>query len=294
MKAIYSDKYIVHFGQHPFVTERYRMLKEELEGKLCILEPTPPPLKDLHLVHSPFYIKKVFEARLSSQDLRRLELPFSSSLVHAQYLCVGGTLLTARTALTEGVCLHIGGGLHHAKRDSPAGFCLFNDVAVTAAKMLKEGVQGILIVDCDSHQGDGTAALLKGRRGIFTFSIHREDIFPFPKKESDLDVSLPPYIKKQDYLDALEGALFSIEEIFSPSLCIYVAGADPYFDDLLAPLPLDKKTLEERDRMVLRIMRERFCIPVAILLGGGYARSVKDTVQINYNTAKVAMEFADA
>jgi acetoin utilization deacetylase AcuC-like enzyme len=184
--------------------------------------------------------------------------------------------------------VNLAGGTHHAFADAGAGYCVFNDAAVAARAMQSEGrVQRIAIIDCDVHQGDGTAAIFTGDPTVFTFSIHGAHNFPFRKQQSDLDIALPDATGDTAYLDALEWGVRQVFAIARPDLVIYLAGADPYYDDRLGRLSLTKAGLAERDRLVFSYCRAAG-VPVAVTMAGGYARQISDTVDIHTHTIATA------
>jgi acetoin utilization deacetylase AcuC-like enzyme len=202
----------------------------------------------------------------------------------------GATLAAAREALTRGWSANLAGGTHHAFRDRGEGFCVFNDAAIAARALQAEaGLQRIAIVDCDVHQGNGTAAIFAGDDSVFTFSIHGARNFPFAKETSDLDIDLADGTGDDEYLWHLERGLDETLERSRPQLAIYLAGADPYEDDRLGRLKLTKRGLARRDAAVLGTLAARH-IPVAIAMAGGYARDIEDSVEIHANTLQTARE----
>jgi acetoin utilization deacetylase AcuC-like enzyme len=286
VKAIYSDRYVVDLKAHVFVTGKYRLVKEALikEG-IEIVEPEAPSWQDLLVVHTEEYLDDLKSCRLTKRTITS-ELPIEPEVIDASKLGAGGTLLTAKIALAEGVAFHIGGGLHHAYPDHAEGFCYINDVAFALKSLLKaEEVGSAVIIDCDLHQGNGDAFIFQDDFRVFTFSIHEEDIYPV-KEESDLDIGLPGFITDEEYLHQLSGALESILDR-RYDLAIYIAGSDPFKGDRLGRLALTISGLLARDRMVLESLKER-SIPVAIVMGGGYAVNIEDTVTIHRNTAVLA------
>jgi acetoin utilization deacetylase AcuC-like enzyme len=207
----------------------------------------------------------------------------------------GATLAAAREALTRGWSANLAGGTHHAFRDRGEGFCVFNDAAIAARAMQVEaGLQRIAIVDCDVHQGNGTASIFRGDDSVFTFSMHGARNFPFAKEASDLDIELADGTGDDEYLWHLERGLDETLERSRPQLAIYLAGADPYEDDRLGRLKLTKRGLARRDEHVLATLKARG-IPVAIAMAGGYARDIEDSVAIHANTLRTARGiFADS
>jgi acetoin utilization deacetylase AcuC-like enzyme len=211
-------------------------------------------------------------------------------LVKFARLSVGGTILAAELALKQGLAVHIGGGFHHAFHDHGEGFCILNDVAVAVEKLKSQGrINKAMIVDCDLHQGNGTAHILAGKDYAFTFSIHQMDIYPSEKTSSSLDVGLWSGDGDAEYLSALRAHFPRLYKELKPEFVFYVAGADPYEKDQLGSLRVTKEGLRERDEIVIGEAR-RLRIPVAVVLAGGYAVDFEDTVAIHLNTIRVAQK----
>jgi acetoin utilization deacetylase AcuC-like enzyme len=292
-KMIYNDEYwLLNVGKHVFPIRKYRQVHEKLlilgAGKENFLKPWPAEDEDLLLVHTRKYLKRLKLGALSAAELISLELPFSPELVKFVWLMAGGTILTAQTALKEGLAVHIGGGFHHAFPDHGEGFCMLNDAAVAVEKLRKEGaIQKAMIVDCDLHQGNGTALIFSGRKDVFTFSIHQMDIYPAEKPASTVDIGLWGGDGDEEYLAALRFHFPRLYKEFQPDLVFYLAGADPFEKDRLGSLTLTKEGLKERDRIVIEEAR-KLHLPVAVLFAGGYARDIEDTVSIHINTILVA------
>jgi len=290
---VYSNEYwMVETGRHVFPLQKYRLVYESLLAmgakKENFLRPRPAPDEDILLVHTACYLKRIKMGTLSHAELRALEIRYSPELVRFAQLSVGGTVLAARKALECGLAVHLGGGFHHAFPDHGEGFCLLNDVAVAARKMIEEKLaRKVMIVDCDLHQGNGTAAALAGRKDVFTLSIHQMDIYPAEKPLSTVDVGLWAGDGDAKYLAEIGAHIPSIYNEFQPDLILYLAGADPYEKDQLGGLSLTKAGLKERDKVVIENAR-RLKIPVAVVLAGGYAAEIKDTVDIHLNTVRIA------
>jgi acetoin utilization deacetylase AcuC-like enzyme len=226
----------------------------------------------------------VSAGELSSAEQKRIGFPWSPGMVERSLRSAGATLAACRAALSDGCSANLAGGTHHAHADHGEGFCVFNDAAVAARAMLAEGrVRQVAIIDCDVHQGNGTAAILRGDDSVFTFSIHGARNFPFEKESSDLDIELPDDTGDDAYLAALDAGLKETFDRSQPELVIYLAGADPYAGDRLGRLKLSFSGLEARDRRVLGACRERG-IPVALAMAGGYAQPIEDTVSIHATT----------
>jgi len=291
-KFIYSEEYWVDIGKHVFPVKKYRLIYEALlrmgVKKENFVLPRLAEDEDLLLVHTPKYLKKLKTGNLSESEILTLELPYSPELVKFAWLFVGGTILTTEMALKEGLAIHLGGGFHHAFPDHGEGFCVLNDVAVAVEKMKKEGkIERAMVVDCDLHQGNGTSVILSKKDYAFTFSIHQMDNYPAEKPSNSVDVGLWSGDGDEKYLSLLKSHFPRLYEEFRPELILYLAGADPYKGDQLGNLELTSEGLKERDRIVIEEARKQN-IPVAILLAGGYAREIEDTVSIHLNTIKVA------
>jgi len=297
MKLIYSDHYDLNLGNHVFASVKYRLVKERvLRDGIAkpedIIEPPAASDNEIALVHHRDYIRKLQTAKLSYLEILRMEIPYSPELVRAVWLSAGGSILAGRLAIRQGACVNIGGGFHHAYPDHGEGFCVLNDVAIAVRALQKERlIERAMTVDCDVHQGNGTAAIFAGDPSVFTFSIHQANNYPYPKPPSSLDINLDDGVGDDEYLAELEKGLDQALARFQPQLVVYVAGADPYREDQLGGLKLTLEGLEKRDRLVF----EKACakgIPVAVTFAGGYARRVEDTVTIHTNTLRVAHEFA--
>ncbi|MGD1154373.1 MAG: histone deacetylase [Terriglobia bacterium] len=297
MKLVYSDQYDLNLGNHVFPSIKYRLIKEEVlrdhvAGPEDFVEPAAAADEDVALVHDREYIRKLQTGKLSYLEILRLEIPYSPELVRAAWLCAGGSILAGRLALQDAVTVNIGGGFHHAYPDHGEGFCVLNDIAIAIRRLQKDqAIERAMTVDCDVHQGNGTAAIFAGDHSVFTLSIHQENNYPYPKPPSTLDINLRDRAEDAEYLRELEKGLESALGEFHPDLIFYVAGADPYRDDQLGGLKLSLEGLERRDRLVFEKARAKK-IPVAVTLAGGYARRVEDTIQIHTNTIRVAKEFA--
>ena len=297
MRLVYSDHYDLNLGDHIFPSIKYRLTKEKLLGDQVaqpedFLEPTPASDEDVALVHHRDYIRKLKTGKLSYLEILRLEIPYSPELIRAVWLCAGGSILAGRLALEDGVALNMGGGFHHAFPDHGEGFCVLHDVAIAIRRLQKEKtIEQAMTVDCDVHQGNGTAEIFGGDPNVFTFSIHQEKNYPYPKPPSNLDINLEDGVEDEEYLAALEEGLDKALGEFRPDLMFYLAGADPYREDQLGGLKLSLEGLQRRDRLVYEKARARR-IPVMVTLAGGYARRVEDTVLIHTNTICAAKEFA--
>jgi acetoin utilization deacetylase AcuC-like enzyme len=232
--------------------------------------PDPMPRQWLEAVHEPEYVAEVAEARVPPEKERRIGFPVSEPVSRRASRVPGGTYAAALLALKHGFAANSAGGSHHALAETGAGYCVFNDLAVAAVRCVEEGrAARVLIVDCDVHQGDGTAALTAGRPGIATYSIHAEKNFPVRKARSTLDVALADGTGDSDYLERLEATLVPLLDQFRPSLILYQAGVDPHAEDRLGRLSLTQEGLEARDLFVAELARRRG-IALASTPGGGY------------------------
>lgn len=296
-KVVYHDRYDLNLGPHVFPSQKYRLVRGALlSGQLATAEdflaPEPAEEADMLRVHCDDYLRRLKSGKLDHLELLRLEIPWSQEMVEAVWLATGGSILAARRALADGFAANIGGGFHHAYPDHGEGFCPIHDVAVAIRRLQADGaIRTAMVIDTDVHQGNGTAAIFHDDETAFTFSIHQENNYPYPKPFSNIDVNLPDGIDDENYLARLESHLLRAWEQFQPDLVFYVAGADPYCEDQLGGLALTLEGLKKRDRMVLESARGRG-VPVAITLAGGYARRVADTVSIHVNTILAARDVA--
>ncbi|MDI6704286.1 MAG: histone deacetylase [bacterium] len=276
---------------------KYRMIYEQLlkEGVVNredFLEPSEALDSEVLLVHDPQWVEKLKRGSLSNLEILTLEIPYSEELVKETWLCAGGTILTCKHALNDGICIHLGGGFHHAFPDHGEGFCLLNDIAIGIRKLCLDGdIERAMIIDCDLHQGNGTAYIFARDENVFTFSIHQENNYPAVKERSDLDIGLEDGTTDEEYLTLLSAHIPRIVESFRPELILYVAGADVYEDDQLGGLNLTMEGLKKRDELVIGEALQNK-IPIACVLAGGYARKVEDTVNIHVNLVKVAKDLS--
>jgi len=316
-KLVYSDDYYLPIGTHVFPAEKYRLVQRRLlaEGIADASDfVTPEPASDAEivLVHTPEYVHKLKTGTLSHTEELQMEIPYSPELVRAFWLAAGGSIAAARNAMKDGVGFSIGGGFHHAFPDHGEGFCMIHDVAVAIRRLQKDGlIQRAMTVDCDVHDGNGTAAIFPPindphallpshspgspkqtdypAHGVFTISLHQQHNYPALKPPSSIDVNLPDGTDDVAYLSWLDNALSSGLRRFTPDLICYIAGADPYREDQLGGLALTIDGLKQRDRLVFQVAKARG-IPVMVTYAGGYARRVGDTVTIHCNTVVAARE----
>lgn len=271
-------------GLHAYLTDNNIISREDV---------IPPPMvevSNLITAHSYRYTSAVWEGNLSKKEVRRMGLPWSKSLAIRSRHAVQGTINAALMALQDGVSGNIAGGTHHAMPDHGEGFCVFNDVAV-AIKVLQRAkwINKVLVIDCDVHQGNGTAYIFAEDPNVFTFSIHGEKNYPFIKPPSDLDVGLPDKTTDSEYQKALISALDEISSSFNPDLVFYLGGIDPLETDHFGRLSLTLKGLKERDRIVVETITQKD-IPLVLLLSGGYAPTLEETVIAHSQMFKVAKE----
>jgi acetoin utilization deacetylase AcuC-like enzyme len=293
MHVFYSDHFVLPLPDgHRFPMSKYallhqRVLERQIVPAACVQEPHAAPDAVVALAHDHAYLQHLATNTLSRQEQRAIGFPWSTALVERERRVTGATIDAARAALRDGVAVNLAGGTHHAFRDHGAGYCVFNDVAVAALALLHEGAVGrVAIIDCDVHQGDGTAAILDGDDRVWTFSIHGAKNYPFRKQTSDLDIALPDGTTDDAYLDALRTGL-DRSLTPKPDLALYVAGADPWEGDQLGRLALTKGGLRARDALVFDRCHAAG-IAVAVTMAGGYARNVTDIVDIHAATVEAA------
>lgn len=296
MKCFYSDDTALALPPgHRFPAEKYgrlrqRLMEEGIVSPADLIPAKPATDEQLLRVHTRDYLERLVQGQLTEKEVRRLGFPWSPALVERARRSTGGTIMAGRTAAKEGVAANLAGGTHHAHPNHGAGFCTFNDVAVAARALQSETLaRRILIVDCDVHQGDGTARIFQDDPSVFTFSIHGRGNYPFNKAESDLDLALPDGAGDEEYLAALKDGIGQSIERAQADMVFYLAGADPFMGDTFGRMGLTKAGLAERDRWVLSACREAD-LPVAITMAGGYARRIDDIVDIHAQTLKIATD----
>jgi len=298
-RLVYHPGYDAGFRNHVFPSSKYHLIVQKLQAEGVISEgdlvsPLPADDEELALVHDWVWIRRLRTGTLSYEEIRRLEIPYSRRMVKAFRLAAGGTILASRLALRDRVCINIGGGFHHGFRDHGEGFCAINDVAVAIRRLQRSGlVERVMVVDLDVHQGNGTAAIFAGDRRVFTFSMHQANNYPLEKPPSVIDVNLPDQTGDEEYLAQLRTYYVPSLWLHQPQLVLYLAGADPYYQDQLGGLALTMMGLKQRDRFVIETAL-RAGVPVAVTLAGGYAVRLEDTVQIHCNTVLAALEAVQA
>ena len=294
MHTLYSDGYVIDLpAHHTFPIQKYRLIRERLldEGTLTVgelLEPTLVAPADARLVHTQEYWDRLTSGTLLESAIRRMGLPWSEALVRRSRASVQGTLTAARIAIRERVAVNLAGGTHHAFPDRGEGYCVLNDIAIAVRCLQRDAwMQRMAIIDCDVHQGNGTAAIFADEPDVYTFSIHGANNYPLVKVPSSLDIGLPDGTEDEEYLRALEPVIPKILTEFRPGLVFYLAGVDPLERDRLGRLRLTHEGLRRRDELVLEACRDA-AIPVAITLGGGYGKEIQDTVEAHCNTVRAA------
>ena len=296
MKIFYADHYVLPLPvQHRFPIRKYALLRARVEAEGLAgtdgLQPAPSASdEEILRAHDARYLARVKTGQLSSEEQRRIGFPWSPQLVERSRRSSGATLAAARAALQDGVGINLGGGTHHAFRDHGEGYCVFNDGAIAALTLQAEGkVRRVAILDCDVHQGNGTAAILADDLTVFTFSVHGANNFPFEKQASDLDIELPDSTGDRDYLTAVETGVCRVLSAAQPDLAIYLAGADPFEGDRLGRLAITKAGLAARDRLVFELCKSAG-VAVAIAMAGGYAHRIEDSVDIHLATVRTAAD----
>jgi acetoin utilization deacetylase AcuC-like enzyme len=299
MKVFYSDHFVLPLPEgHRFPMVKYSMLRERVaRDGICgsgeLLTPRAVTDQEILRAHAPDYLKRVVSGELTHKEERRIGFPWSERMVERSRRASGGTLSACLAAIDEVFAANLAGGTHHAFSDRGEGYCVFNDSAIAARAVQTAGlVERVVVIDTDVHQGNGTAAILRGDPTVFTFSIHGERNFPFHKEESDLDAPLPDGAGDTEYLATLERGLEAALDAADADLAIYLAGADPFEGDRLGRLSVTKSGLTERDRIVFETCRDRG-IPVAVTMAGGYANEVKDTVDIHFQSIRKAADLLE-
>jgi acetoin utilization deacetylase AcuC-like enzyme len=298
MRAFYSDTFVLPLPpEHRFPMSKYRLLRERVlaEGIVAahdLIE--ADAATDAHILraHDAEYLHRVQHGLMTDAEMRRIGFPWSPAMVERSRRSSGATIAACRAALTDGASVNLAGGTHHAFRDRGEGYCVFNDAAIAARAMQDERrVRRVVILDCDVHQGNGTAAILRDDPTIFTFSVHGAKNFPFHKEVSDLDIELPDGTTDDAYLLAVEEGVRRALAVSGADLAIYLAGADPFERDRFGRMKVSKAGLAERDRLVFSLCRAAG-LPVAVAMAGGYAPDVTDIVDIHTQTVREAAAYA--
>ena len=298
MYVTYHPGYVTDIGAgHRFPMQKYRLVYERLiaEGTLTpeqVVAPSPVTTEDLLLVHTRDYVTRFLEGRMTHREMRALGFPWSAGLARRAQLAVNGTITASRMAWRDGMAANLAGGSHHAFADHGEGFSVFNDIAVAIRVLQREhGPVRAAVIDCDVHQGNGTATIFGDDPTVYTCSLHGERNYPFLKPPSDLDVALPDDTGDAGYLAALADALQTVQEEFRPQMVWYLGGVDPYEDDRLGRLSLSLEGLMRRDAHVLSFFRN-FDVPVVTTMGGGYAPQIEAIVEAHCQTVRLACRLA--
>jgi acetoin utilization deacetylase AcuC-like enzyme len=294
MYALSSDSYVIDLpAHHTFPIQKYRLIREQLlaEGTLTpeeILEPMLMDPGDIRLVHTAAYWEDLAAGTLAASAVRRLGLPWSEALIRRSRASARGTLTAARIAISDRIAINLAGGTHHAFQDHGEGYCVLNDIAIAIRCLQRDAwMQRMAIIDCDVHQGNGTAAIFAEEPDVYTFSMHGANNYPLVKVPGTWDIPLPDGTPDDAYLLILEEAIRKILADFRPGLVFYLAGVDPHERDRLGRLRLTHEGLRRRDEFVLQACREAG-VPVAVTLGGGYGKDIQDSVEAHCNTVRAA------
>jgi acetoin utilization deacetylase AcuC-like enzyme len=293
MKLFITDQFVLPLPEgHRFPMQKYALLRERVHaahlGELIV--PHAATDDEILRAHSAEYLHKVKTGTLSPREMRRIGFPWSPQLVERSRRSAGATIEACRWALAEGVAVNLAGGTHHAFHDCGEGYCIFNDSVIAARAMqVEKRVKRVVVIDCDVHQGNGTASIVKDDPSVFTFSIHGVHNFPLRKEPSDVDVDLEDGADDDTYLSALAEGLKRAIPAANADLAIYLAGADPFIGDRLGRLAVTMAGLAERDRMVFRACRDAG-LPVAVTMAGGYGHKVEETVAVQFQSVSIARE----
>jgi acetoin utilization deacetylase AcuC-like enzyme len=300
MHAYYADHFVLPLPEgHRFPMRKYSRLRDRLAAEVDGVRFFEAPAAsdgELALVHTPAYIQGIAQGTLDATHYREIGFPWSPAMAERARRSVGASVAAARAALSEGVAGNLAGGTHHAYAHKGGGFCVFNDIAVTARLMQAEVWRArkqalpVAVIDLDVHQGNGTAHIFAQDKSVFTLSLHGEKNFPFRKEPSDLDVGLPDGCTDEAYLQALHQALAELEGRFEPKMLIFLAGADPHEGDRLGRLKLTLDGMAARDRVVFDWAWQRG-LPLALCMGGGYGHDIETTVQVQVQTWCIAQEY---
>ena len=298
MKAFYSDHFVLPLPEgHRFPMAKYSMLRQGVAQELHAVQMLEAPAAtegELALAHAPDYVQAVKSGALSREALREIGFPWTPAMAERSLRSAGASIAAGRVAMQEGIAGNLAGGTHHASANQGGGFCVFNDIAVTARvlqmehfRLTKKTLQ-VLVVDLDVHQGNGTASIFANDPSVFTLSLHGEKNFPFRKVPSDLDVGLPDGCTDLPYLEALTGALNQASQRFKPDFLIYLAGADAHEGDRLGRLKLTEAGMAARDKTVFDWAKNDN-LPMMMCMGGGYGHDLSSTVAVQMNTWRLAL-----
>lgn len=296
MRVSYAPGYYAPIQEdHVFPMRKFEQLHRYLldTGTLRDMDVITPRLADyneLSLVHTDYYLRGILDGELTRKEERRLGLPWSPGLATRSRLAVQGTMNAAMMALQDGVAGNLAGGTHHSMPNHGEGFCVFNDVAIAIRSLRRSmWINRVMVIDCDVHQGNGTAHIFADDPNVFTFSLHGEKNYPFRKPPSSLDIGLPDKTGDAAYLKTLTEALDTIFSRFQPDIVFYLGGIDPLETDHFGRLSLTLKGLREREETVIRYVKQKN-IPLLLLLSGGYAPTVAETARAHAQMFEVATE----
>lgn len=299
MQAFYSDQFVLPLpAGHRFPMAKYAMLRDAVAQQLPAVQLLQAPRAsdaELTRVHAPAYVQAIADGTVGAAVMREIGFPWSAAMAERARRSVGATVAAARSALRRGIGANLAGGTHHAYADKGGGFCVFNDVAVAArvlqAQRARDGQSlQVAVIDLDVHQGNGTARIFQGDNTVFTLSMHGEMNFPFRKESGDIDVGLPDGCGDADYLAALDSALRELDKRCNPDLVFFLAGADPFEGDRLGRLKLTSAGMQARDQQVFDWCLARG-IPVVLLMAGGYGVRIEETVALQLESFRQALNF---
>ena len=291
MRVYYCDVHTIDLpAGHRFPSGKYQLVRDRLACDGFILQLAPfAPIDLIRLVHSQHYVDDFLSGSLHPGMIRRIGFPWSDGLVRRTLTSLGGTLASAEDALHQGCGANLAGGTHHAFADSGAGYCVFNDLAVTIQWLRRDGrICKAAVLDLDVHQGDGTAHIFSGDPDVLTISIHCRSNFPLRKQESSIDIELQDHTGDEEYLATLDFVMPQLIA-FRPDIILYQTGVDGLYSDRLGHLALTHRGLKERDRRVMLAARSHD-IPLVITLGGGYSFPLELTAEAHANVYRTASE----
>ncbi|MBI5002034.1 histone deacetylase [Candidatus Woesearchaeota archaeon] len=301
-EALWTEDFLVKQYRetvgHPTVVEKFRRLHERLKREGGLTERdfsgvVAMSMKDYGRVHTEEYLTRVADLGEDTTFNSSLleETPIFKGTVQLQGAFVNGTYTAAQIALAQGIAMNLGGGLHHAMPSSEEGFCIFSDISIAIKRLhAEQKIEKAMIIDCDVHHGNGNAVALRGTT-TYIADFYQENTYPSRKEKVQLPIALDTTKVKVDddvYLHLLQRTIDAVAEQ-KPDVVFYLAGADPFEEDMLGDFQLSKQGLEARDRFIIENVR-KMGIPVVVTLAGGYARNPDDLVDIHYNTAKVVKE----
>ncbi len=281
---------------HKFPMKKYDLLKEELLNQIIIQEkdlliPNQISEEDILLAHNNEYWNKLKNLELNEKEERRTGFPQSDRLIERERLIMQGTYLVSEYALTNGLGFNIAGGTHHAFSNKGEGFCLLNDMALSALMLIKyKNISKVLIVDLDVHQGNGSAEILQNNKNIFTFSIHCKENYPIIKEKSDLDIELDHNTEDEEYLDLVYTNLNKLINMFEPQFILYQAGVDILESDKFGRLNISVEGCKERDNIVFELASKN-SLPITTTMGGGYSEDINIILDSHINTYKSALKY---